>query len=247
MGQSTNNLILYTARTGSTILAEILSASSGGINLNEGIVDGCDKLDVFRPSLQQYIIPEIVDHGQYNFKRYHAEKQKRIDFLKSINNWTIKETCLAFFTNMEFVEYCCNNDNVNVYMIYRKDIVAQYRSFVNMSKRKSIYTVNDRDALPGIVSDQTILGKTPVFASTLMYWRLLYEMFKSKVTLVCYEEVIRPMDFSSLGIDKSVVDNYNLRDNHIIPTPFEYVDRTDDKWLSAVNAVSGLRWITNTL
>lgn len=156
---------------------------------------------------------------------------------------------MAFLTNVDFVDYCCNSKDINVYMVYRKDIVSQFRSFVNMSgKLKPIYTTADRGLQrSSVVSDNTIAAKLPVLVESLVYWRLLYERFKDKVTLVCYEDVIKPMDFSQVGIEKDVVNNYNMRDNHIIPTPFEYVDRTDDKWMSAINTMSGLKWITNTL
>ncbi len=249
MVQQRSNLILYTPRTGSTILAEILSASSEGTNYNEGIVDSYKHHQAFRQSLQRYIIEEVVHNNKYNFVPYHIEKQKRIDILKSSSNWTVKETCMAFLTNVDFIKYCCDSKDINVYMVYRKDVVAQFRSFVNMSgKLKPIYRVADRGLQRSCtVSDKTIATKLPVLVESLIYWRLLYEKFKGSVTLVCYDDVIKPMNFSNLGIDKSVVDNYNLRDNHIIPTPFEYVDRTDDKWLSAINTMSDLKWITNTL
>jgi hypothetical protein len=256
-----SNLILYTPRTGSTFFSEIISVSSGCINLSEGLVDSCvspfnsnqldstNQWDAFKPSLQQYIFNEVIQNGRYNFVPYHKEKQKRIDILKSRDNWTIKETCSTFLTNIDFIQYCCNSTNVNVYMMYRRDVISQFRSLMNMSKRKSVYTSDEVNIAPPNepVSDETILGKTPMFAASLVYWRMLYERFRSKVTLVCYEDVIKPMNFSSLGISDDVVKTYNMRYNHLIPTPFEYVDRTDPTWKSAVNAISDLRWITNTL
>jgi LPS sulfotransferase NodH len=257
-----NNLVIYTPRTGSTFLTEILAASTGTVNLNESIVDSCvsafNRQEVFsnpyyaayRPSLQALINKEFSEGGTRSFKPYADAKQLRINLLKQTSMWTVKETSSPFQNNFEFVKYCCNSDDVNVYMVYRKDIVSQFISFIHMVNNKSIFTQSDignSELKPGNITDRTIAAKTPVFVDMLVYWRLLYEMFKDKVTLVNYEDVIKTMDFSSLGIDKDVVEKYNMRDNHIVPTPYKYGDMNSPTWHAAINTIESVKWVTNTL
>lgn len=259
MVRQTNNLIIYTPRTGSTILAEILSASSGCVNLNEGIVDSCvspfnkeqmlkdNEWKEFVPSLQHILKTTVINNQTYDFSVYHKAKQKRIDILKNKLNWTVKETCVPTLTNIDFIKHCCDNQ-VNVYMVYRKNIVDQFISFVNIvGSGQSIFTSRDNTKQRISIRNDVIEAKTLPFINSLIYWRLLYEMFQTKVKLVCYEDVIKPMNFLSLGVDECVVKKYNLRDNHLIPTPFNIIEDSNPKWLAAIDTVREFSWVTNTL
>ena len=245
-----NNLVIYTPRTGSTVLTEILSVSGNCTNYNEGIVDCCEGVDVdlFKEPLHKLIARYVILNERHDFKPYHSEKQKRIDYLKRSNGWSIKETSTPFLTNNDFVKYCCNSENVNVYMVYRRDLTAQLISFFNMvGRNKAIYTNNSDSTPERKIDDKIIYNKTNTLIQCLVYWRLLYELYKDKVTLVCYEDVIKPMDFTSLGIEKTVVERYNMMDNHMIPTPYNDFDQSNPKWLSVVDTIKSVEWITNTL
>lgn len=255
-----NNLIIYTPRTGSTFLAEIIAASTGTVNLNETIVDSCisrfNREEVltnpyyaaYRPSLQRFIDKEFSEGGSRSFKPYAMAKKARINLLKQTKGWTLKETSSPFLTNFDFVKECCESNDTNVYMVYRRDLVAQFISFVNMAGRgKSIFVPDDLVDYNHKVNENTVAAKTPMFIDMIIYWKLLYERFKDNVILVNYEDVIKSKDFSSLGIDKDVVEKYDMRDNHIIPTPFNYVDRSNPKWQAAIDTVESIGWVTDTL
>jgi hypothetical protein len=256
-----NNLIIYTPRTGSTILGEILSFSTGGLNLNEGIVDSLinnynsswvpsnPNLQIFIPSLQA-INGSEMRRNVLNFNVFHNEKQKRIEKLKQLSNWTIKETCTPHMYNFDFIRECCESKNVNVFMVYRRDLVAQHISFMNVAagRRKSIYANNEiKVSYTAEFDKKTIMPKTHLLIDCITRWRLFYEMFKDKVTLVCFEDIIQPMNFSSIGIDDSVVKQYNMKYNHLIPTPDNFYDDSDKVWQDAWDLMLRVKWTTNTL
>lgn len=256
-----SNLILYTPRTGSTILGEMLSFSAGGLNLNEGLVDSVfngpeslynrelltnPNLSIFLKSLRRHPGTDMTGSPI----AYHSDKQERINILKNIDNWTIKEVTDPQFTNIDFIRYCCDLENVNVYMTFRRNIADQFLSYINMVVRgQSMFTNKTKvnSAIMPHLDERLLIGKTRFFMNNLIYWRLIYEMFKTKVTLVCYEDIIKPMNFTSIGIDDSVVKTYNMRDTHIIPTPSTIIDSNDPQIKVALNEVKRMEWIVKTL
>lgn len=256
-----NNLIIYTPRSGSTFLAEIIASSTETINLNETIVDSCmsrfNKKQVldnprywlpYMPSLQRFIDKEFSEGGSGSFRPYTNAKKARIDMVRQTKGWTVKETAHPLLSNYNFIKECCESRDTNVYMVYRQDLVSQFISFINMAGRsRSIYMVGDEPNYEHKVTERVLMSKLPVFVDTIVHWRLLYEMFKRHVVLVNYESVIQKKDFSSLGIEKDVVERYDMRDNHIIPTPYNYVDKSNPKWQEAIDTIESMSWVTNTL
>lgn len=243
-----NNLIIFTPRTGSTILGELLAVSGCGVNMNEALNE-IPKLLAVDPTIKN---GEAVINMQTKdaYDQFHTLKQRRIEKLKSVNDWTIKEICDSYFAShhIDFVRYCCAAPNTNVYMTYRKDIVSQFISYLNMVARKqSVYRINDRVNEGSILSYDTVIKKANSFVNNLIYWRLIYELFKDNVILVCYEDVIKPMSFTSIGIDTTVVNNYQMRDNRLIPTPYNSIDKDNPAWIDAIRYVRASSWITNTL
>jgi len=142
-----NNLILFTNRSGSTILTDLISYSQGTINLGEGLHSLARQYnynnDIQRQSelYKQFSSTSIT-------ARYHNEitngfdhigffraKSKRIEILKQSNeSWTAKEQLERQTIDFSFIQYCIDS-GVNVYMTHRKNIIEQFISKVNARYR----------------------------------------------------------------------------------------------------------------
>lgn len=142
-----SNLILFTPRSGSTILCELLSYSQNTINLGEGIhsiIRGYNyntKLSQ-ETNLYKEFSKFSLTGNFHNLKTrgsdhkgFDSNQQKRINLLKASNfNWTAKCNMEKFLINIDFIDYCVDN-GVNVYITHRRNILDQFISHINTRYR----------------------------------------------------------------------------------------------------------------
>ena len=141
-----NNLILFTNRSGSTVLTDLISYSQGTINLGEGLHSLVRPYNYNKDTQRQ---SELYNQFSSNLTaRYHNEttngfdnigffkaKSKRIEILKQSNeSWTAKEQLEKQTIDFSFIRYCIDN-GVNVYMTHRKNIIEQFISKINARYR----------------------------------------------------------------------------------------------------------------
>lgn len=253
-----SNLILFTNRSGSTILQDILSYADGSINLGEGLHSIVRDYNYNTTKNKQSDL--YGEFAQFNLTgQYHNQqtrgsdhigftkgKQKRINLLKNTSQqWTVKEQLEKQTIDVNFIDYCARSD-INIYMTHRRDVVAQFKSKINARYRlevathlhgrnhKSQFIFTNQDAFKTYeemrINFLWLHLYTNVFIEQLMIWRVIYERYKDVVKLVSYEDCIKPMNFESLKINSNIVEQYKKERKHLVPTPFncERVVVTDD-------------------
>lgn len=236
-----SNLVLFTVRSGSTLLSDILAYADGSINLGEGAHSIARSYNYNRPENKESQLFQIVSsqnltstHHNVHTRGsdhigFYKSKNERLDLIKqSSMQWTMKENTEKLTIDFNFIEYCCRN-NINVYMTHRENIVDQFISKINARYRSEIAKTNsdfiftNNDSLKQYDSMNIkftwLHMYTNVFIEQLMMWRILYDRFKPYVKIVSYENEIKPMNFSKIGIKDSVVANYKQETQHLVPTP----------------------------
>lgn len=236
-----NNLILFTNRSGSTVLCDMISYASGTMNLGEGTHSMIRDYNYNKPEYKQTQLFKTLTESNLT-SRYHNSitrgsdhigfmkaKKKRIEIIKQTDiPWTAKEQTEKQTMDVDFIEYCCKNKDINVYMTHRLNIVEQFVSKVNARYRSEvaksgdfIYTNNDTSQAYDVMQIKFgwLYLYTNVFIEQLMMWRVLYEKFKPHIQLVSYENEIKPMKFDNIGINSDTVSKYKEETQHLVPTP----------------------------
>lgn len=242
-----NNLILFTNRSGSTVLCDMISYACGTVNLGEGLhscIRDYNYNNKQNKSTQLYKeLTETNLTGKYHNPRtrgsdhinfWEARLARSEIIKKSLTPWTAKENIEKLTIDIKFVEYCCKNPGINVYMTHRANIVEQFISLINARYRESIKIRQEGDRSLGFVYTNTDEYRehnearinfqflhlyANVFLEQLMMWKIIYDKFKPYINVVSYEQQIKPMDFTAIGISKDVVESYNNETKHLIPTP----------------------------
>ena len=143
-----SDLVLFTNRSGSTMLCDILAYANKTINLGE--VHSCVRMYNYntpenrqtslfkqmRPSLTGIYYNEETRGGAH-IGYSKARKQKNDIMKQSLQEWTAKEQLEKQSMDINFIDYCCNN-GVNIYMTHRQNIVAQYISTINARYRAEL-------------------------------------------------------------------------------------------------------------
>jgi len=235
-----NNLILYTNRSGSTVLQDIISYAEGCVNLGEGLHSLARSYNYNSETNKQTklyteFFKENISAKHYNVKTKGADyidffqsKKQRINLLKSTtDSWVVKDNLEKKSLDVSFIDYCYDS-GVNVYITHRRDVVSQFISKINARYRSEIANNGDfiftnntpvahYDTID--VSFVWLNMYTNVFLEQLMMWRIMYERYKSKIKLVSYEDCIAPMNFTSIGISNDTVVSYLKESQHLVPTP----------------------------
>lgn len=237
-----SNLVLFTLRSGSTFLADILSYAENTINVGEGVfskvfdvnynTEENKKLEFFRKFTTD-IVEETFSVEKKGRKEYYQKHLDRIELLKNAKQpWTAKlllSTQLIY--NDELIKHCLAN-NIKIYLTHRKDIVQQFLSYMvakTLSMREKnnrtgfIYTnITDRSLhngpsmrVEGKLAEMYILN----FLSQLALWRSVYKKYGNNLTVVSYEDAIKPKNFKSIGISDEAVEQYHNLTKHMVPTP----------------------------
>ncbi len=260
-----NNLILFTNRSGSTLLTDIIAYNSGSVNLGEGLHSLARNYNYNTDSNRETFLYKTFSSssitGTYHNMSsrgsdhigYFAAKQKRIELLKDTGiSWTVKENLEKQTMDFNFIKHCADN-GVNIYLTHRADVVGQFISKINAryrteiakfsgSESQFIYTNKDQYRhYDQITVNFTWLHMyTNVFIEQLLMWRVVYEILKNykNFKLVSYEKQIKPMVFSDIGINSNVVERYKNETKHLVPTPnnIDKVVITDDHPFPTVGA-----------
>lgn len=240
-----SNLVLFTNRTGSTLLSDILAYNDRSVNLGEGLhsiarqynynPEENRQTELYKHFMQSSMTAQF--HNQKTRGSDHIgffkAKNARINILKNTDyQWTVKENLEKLTLDINFIDYCIEN-NINVYATHRYDVVSQFLSKINaryrleiakLTTNESQFIYTNQDSTPHYLEIKIpftwLHMYVNVFIEQLLMWRVIYERYKNNIKLVSYEDVIRPMDFTSLGISKQTVDNYRKETKHLVPTPY---------------------------
>jgi hypothetical protein len=242
-----SNLVLYTYRSGSTLLADLLSYSQGTINLGEGLSSLVRHYNYNLPEHRQTdLYKAFTTHmsGRYynmgtkgsDHIGFFRAKAERINILKNSNEqWTIKDTLEKLSLELSFIEHCIDN-NINIYMTHRRNITEQFISKINARYRQEISDLKTKDHTKAdfIYTNQDTFAtydemKVPfswlhmyvnVFLGQLFMWRTVYDRYRDYIQVVSYEDNIKPLKLSKFGISDEHIRHYNQEQTHLVPTPF---------------------------
>lgn len=240
-----NNLILFTNRSGSTVLCDIISYAHDTVNIGEGLISVARDYNFNKPhhrdtDLYKFFSQKHISAEYHNPATrgsdhigFFKEKKNRTDYLSNTQTpWTAKENTEKQLIDIDFIDYCCKNANINVYLTHRANIVEQFISKINARYRSEILKQSNRNDFIFTNSDPAPMYNemkvnfhwlylyTNVFIGQLMMWRLVYDMFKPYITVVSYENSIKPMNFESIGISNEIVTSYKQERQHLVPTPY---------------------------
>jgi hypothetical protein len=224
-----SNLIIYTPRSGSMLLGEIISFHTKTKNIREGWIVDRTQPDVSRISHNAFLSSDT--NVLLKFLNEHTKRRELLKRLIKSRAWTAKMHVTHSLTNSKtFLEECLENPNVNVWMTHRVNIVNQFLSLINAGYRQAVLKGEGGDF---IFSNHTkvpvydvidfprhqIFNTLITFIYQLVMWRNVYDMYGDRVKLVNYEKHIKPLDLEGFGIGKDVIDGYFMTENHLIPTP----------------------------
>ena len=240
------NLILFTPRTGSMFLNDIIRHKLGGKSIGE---------------------PWILEKGQQNISvmygqarhkpnllklhEYYSEHYKREQHLLSTDNWIAKLNVFAVSAHsMEFVDRCIADSNTTVWLTHRLNITEQFLSYINalyrqqgLNQKLCGFTYRAKDIITkyDIIdwsADKVAFGLI-TYLQLISHWQHVYHRYRGRVNLVSYEKHIKPMDLTEFGFTIEDVDNYNALGNHLIPTPHNICKFNDDSiWPLCVNILN---------
>ena len=238
-----SNIVLFTNRSGSTLLADILAYNDGSINLGEGLHSMARDYNYNKAGNRETALYKKFSEGSLTVNHHNVRtrgsdhigffiaKQQRIDLLKNTKEqWTVKENLEKLTIDWKFIRHSADN-GINVYLSHRRDVVAQFISKINARYRLEV--ARQKNGSPFIFTNNSTFEHydemkinfnwlhmyVNVFLEQLMMWRVVYETFPN-INVVSYEDVIQPMNFESLGISNATTEKYKTLTQHLIPTPF---------------------------
>lgn len=237
-----SNLVLFTNRSGSTILTDLLAYSQGTLNLGEGTHSvvreyNYNTNEQKQSKLYKNFVTNLtakyhnMETKGFDHIGFFQAKQERIDILKNTNeSWTVKENLEKQTIDVPFIQYCISN-NIDVYMTHRRDVVQQFISKINARYRMEIlrtdgnqfiYTNHDQHFKYDVmkVPFHWLHLYTNIFIGQLFMWRTIYELFKPHVNVVSYEDNIKPFKLTKFGITQDHIDHYKKETVHLVPTPY---------------------------
>lgn len=224
------NLILFTPRSGSMLLNDILALHSNTISLGEPWTVHPGQPELPRMT---YNAMRKSDTGLYvKFLQEHKKRRELLKHMASVGDgWTAKiHVTPALSYSKDFLDYCVESDDINVWLLYRSDIVAQFLSYVNAGYRQMVLKqegggfvhTNKTKIINFDVIDwgsHDIMGTLQNFIYMLVMWRNVFDVYGSRVKLVNYERHIKTLDLAEFNIDNTCIESYFKRDQHLIPTP----------------------------
>lgn len=147
----TNTLVVYTPRSGSSILNDLLAFKYGNINLDEitfSVVRGkfLDRLpqDIKEKAItlnREYVETAPESESQLAQGTQITNYLKRVEYVKSLTNLgiSIKEWANGKFPAHKYIEWCIDN-NYEIYFLYRGSFEAQVYSLMCSALRNSQYS-----------------------------------------------------------------------------------------------------------
>lgn len=177
-----------------------------------------------------------------NTINYLADLDVRCNKLLNTDNWVAKLTTVTAATALTpFIDQLLKDGNTTIWLPYRKDIYKQFMSFVNAGYRQNVlmerpggFVYKNSDTKYSRYTEidttpQRVCGQLKTMVTLTTHWRHIYDVYKDKVNLVCYEDHIVTNDLTKFGIAKESVSEYNARNDRMIPTPnnsYRFTDNT---------------------
>ena len=218
-----NTLTIFSPRTGSTILNELLAFHYRNIDLDE-FVSGA----IRQGTLNGYVknIPKPVRDDLKNILDSDSSfglRKPRIDYVLSLKeSWSAK--CIGGSDNKlsgYFIEHALKQ-GTRIFYTCRRDLKSQCWSMIMAGLRHrhidsgkitdrmayvSVNTIPYPELHPSKIDVEFAKGNIRNIVSTAAEARKLYERFGG--TMVVYEDTIQKGDFSICDITEKTVDSYN--------------------------------------
>ena len=239
-------LIVCTFRSGSTILATLMQEATQLEDLGEYVFNGPGKVQ----SLMGYTL--TPDSG--DLVKYEKFRKERIKYLKHRGNWIVRNPVVAGGTNKELIDFCANRVDTQLIFLYRRSMIDQYisdvnnayRSMLNRAPKNKFYNNEaphkfDTIDLPGARLKEWAFSTLQKVDT----WRMLYEQYKTRCKLVCYEDHIETLKLDHVGITKEVIDRYYSKDQHLIKTPHICTNFKHDNFQNYVDFFESYKYITD--
>lgn len=223
------NLILYTPRSGSMLLSDIMSLDSNTRNLSEAW-----NINPNEPDLSRINHEAMHRSDTRLFIRYLKEHEKRRNTLKEMsqtdNGWTAKiHVTPALANSKDFLEYCIGSKNVNVWLTHRVNLADQFLSLINAGYRQTVlkedgggfvHTNKTKIATYTSInwSRSQIFNTLNSFLLQIIMWRNVFDLYRNNISVVSYEKVIKPASFDSLGMKEDTMTKYYRMERHFVPT-----------------------------
>lgn len=237
-----SNLVIFIPRSGSMLLSDLLAHHTNTTYLSEAW-----KLTPNDINLSFLNFEAMSKQDTRLFAKYLSEHKARRERMKSATGWTAKLHIVPALSNgRDFVEYCVNDPNVDVWLTHRSNLHDQFLSLVNAGYRQEVI----RDESGGFIftnktkvanfdminwGRQDIMGTLQNFIYMLIMWRNMFDMYGDQINVVNYERHIKPLDLTSFSIDNISISNYFKRDRHFVPTPKNVsVFREQEVWNECV-------------
>lgn len=234
----TRHLVMFTPRTGSSFLSEVIAHQYGFHQYGESWHmpwHGKYRLinDISMLAQQAYFTNSFS-----NTINFLAELDNRCDHLTNTENWVAKASVALGEKIRPFIDRLIASGNTTIWLPYRKDIHKQFLSHINavyrinvLKERGFIHRNNERTYSKYTeinMSAEDVISKLKIMIMLLSCWRNMYDAYKDKVILVCYEDHIITNDLSKFGIDNESIRTYNAGKLSLVPTPHNACKFTDD-------------------
>lgn len=240
------NLILFTPRTGSMYLSELLGHTTNSKSYVEHWITSPGQEDISH----LYYTARITGDINLLYK-FCGEMQKRIEFLNKKNDWVAKLAAIhAGSFCSKFVDRHVHSEDTTVWLTHRANVVDQFLSFLNAAYRQQqlkeypggfSYNKRTEANISNYEyvdwSDQQVARLVISFLPMLMHWRQIYERYKGRVNIVSYDENIMTNDFTKFGISDDAVKSYYRSSEHptLVPTPYNRPLSNQKVWSQCVD------------
>lgn len=227
------HIVIFTPRSGSMLLTDLISHAYKVKNYGEPWTFNADDIDV----TQLYIFGRFPNNIKA-LHHYYSERERRLAVLLRNESWVAKlGTIQASSHCSRFLDKCRDNE-INVWMTHRRNIVDQFLSYVNAAYRQQ-YVFSNKIPVPTNTCvdwpSRDITRLLIVFTQLLTHWRQIYDKHKGHVRLVSYEDDIRQYNLLKFGITNNMIEEYNSTETHIVPTPNNVPLKDQQVWKMCVD------------
>lgn len=244
-----NVLIVFTPRSGSTIIGDLLAYKNNGINLDEiltGFVKGPLKekipTEVSKLLTLRELSKKAADSQYWNtFFDYHNHG---LEFLKEVvysYPIVLKYYPIVAVPGVKLIEWAINN-KFELYFTYRENFEQQLYSMILADVKERVYT-NAKKAgklvthehaghlnMKGGIDVKFPPVQYPMadayhmlikLSSIKVLWESYVKQYGKYGKVICYEETVAKKDFSMIGITPEQFNQYQAQDKSLRPS-FEY-------------------------
>lgn len=225
-------VILGLPRTGTSIINDLLVEQYKGWNLEEHW-----RLHEKGFHIRKFLKTEsqsndVVIKATLN---YYNEQHKRLSYLvnNTTTNWVLKFWVTDCIVHKNITERIRSNPNIRMLLTHRRNVLEHFTSLVNARYRRDVLKFNqgmfqytnklaiEQPSYDKITYKPNMLVHMAIeYLELLKNWRLIYDQYKSHVTIISFEDMVTNMDLSVIGVTKETVDSYTKKDEYLVPTPF---------------------------